>query len=168
MPGVPEPVREIMVEAQAGESEYGGGGMRGKKRNTPWEHIEQCQLMAWVGMVAMEHPEIGLLNATFNPGKLTIWKAKYLKAEGAKSGFPDLHLPIARNGYHSLYIEMKSKVGTVSPIQKEVFADLKRHGNCVSIARSAREAAFFLVEYLDIEYPLPAPTEKFRKAKEKK
>lgn len=42
------------------------------------------------------------------------------KAEGVKKGVADTHLPIRRNGFNGLYIEMKKlKGGRLSPEQKE-------------------------------------------------
>lgn len=31
-----------------------------------------------------------------------------MRSEGLKSGVPDLCLPVARSGYHGLYIELKA------------------------------------------------------------
>jgi hypothetical protein len=40
-----------------------------------------------------------------------------MKAEGAKAGVSDLHLPVARQGYQSFYIEMKAP-GKIKPMAR--------------------------------------------------
>ena len=49
------------------------------------------------------------LNGIFIPGpkKLVYKIINHMKAEGMKRGIPDLFLPVARRGYHGLFIEMK-------------------------------------------------------------
>ena len=53
-----------------------------------------------------------------NGGKRGKSEAAYLKRQGVRAGVPDLCVPVARGGYHSLYVEMK--VGTNKPTQKQV------------------------------------------------
>ena len=36
-------------------------------------------------------------------------EAAHLKAQGVRPGVPDLCVPVARHGYHGLYIEMKRR-----------------------------------------------------------
>lgn len=75
-------------------------------------------------------------------------QAGILKAEGVKAGVPDLHLPVARGGYHSLYVEMKSQTGTPSEAQKEWIAALLAEGNLAGMRRGCAAAVDVLEKYL--------------------
>lgn len=121
---------------------------RTRRRSTPWEHIEQCHLISWVDRQIKQMPALKLLHASFNPGRLPIQMGRKMKREGARPGFPDISLPVPRQGFHGLFIEMKSKTGRLSPDQKVVFALLKEEGNQVVVCRSWEEATKALTEYL--------------------
>lgn len=80
-----------------------------------------------------------------------------LKGQGVKAGVPDIHFPVARRGYHSLYIEMKrpglrpktekSPRGT-SDKQDRWIAALMAQGNCVAICYEWTEARDVFLWYL--------------------
>ena len=83
----------------------------------PLEDAEQRIIFQWAAMETAARPELGLLYAIPNGGKRAIKTAIALKAQGVKSGVPDMCLPVARGAYHGLYIELKrQKGGTVSEI----------------------------------------------------
>lgn len=70
---------------------------------------------------------------------------------GLKAGVPDVHCPIARQNYHSLYIEFKKKkTGKVSDEQAKWFAHLRAEGNKVVIADNLRYAITTVKDYLGI------------------
>lgn len=72
----------------------------------PSEHDEQVSLIQW----AAWYPEIrDHLFAIPNGGDRNPIVGARLKAEGVRKGVHDLMLPIARRGYHGLWIEMKSR-----------------------------------------------------------
>ena len=52
-------------------------------------------------------------------GKRDAKTATILKRQGVKAGVPDLHLPVARGGYHGLYIELKVGDNTTTKKQKD-------------------------------------------------
>ena len=71
-----------------------------------------------------------------------------LRAEGLKSGVPDLCLPAARAGYHGLYIEMKrTKGGRATPEQKNGWGAGKE-GYKTALCRGAGEAIEAIENYL--------------------
>ena len=66
--------------------------------------------------------------------------ASKLKAEGVLSGVPDLHIPIAKKGFHGLYIELKNgKIGKVSDNQKTIMEKLQSEGYQCEVCRSFDE-----------------------------
>ena len=115
------------------------------------EHQEQVRLMKWVAAVLPMVPKLGLLYAIPNGGARHKAVAGKMRAEGVKKGVPDLHLPVARQGFHSLYIEMKrEKGGVLSPEQKEWAAGLKAEGHRVECCLGAGPASRVLLEYLGV------------------
>lgn len=90
-------------------------------------------------------------NGTFLNGN-KLQRAKQmnrLKAEGLKVGVPDTFIPIASNGYHGLFIEMKRKKGSAtSAEQKAWIISLNAQGYKAVICKGADEAIRVLEEYL--------------------
>jgi hypothetical protein len=100
------------------------------------EHDLQVECLRWLRYA---HPGV-LCYAIPNGSYKTITTARAMRDEGLKAGMPDLHIPIARGGYHSLYIEMKNgKAGKLSEAQKEVLEILRRERNKVAICRNLEE-----------------------------
>jgi hypothetical protein len=154
---------------------------------SPWdlangdsEHAQQTALFAWaataarysiakandgatysVGMVLWPLDTPGKLRKLYsipNGGLRDKITASNLKAEGAKSGVPDIHFPVSRHGYLSLYIEMKrikykpktaNSKGGRSDEQITWAADLAEEGNLVCTCYGFEEARQCLIWYLD-------------------
>jgi hypothetical protein len=115
------------------------------------EHIEQCTLIHWTEMIGKKYPNLLKIYAVPNGGHRHPIVAKKLKAEGVKKGIPDLCLPIARKGYHALYIEMKAdEKCRLSDNQVEKICELESDGNMVVVAHGWLESARALCNYLDI------------------
>jgi len=83
------------------------------------ESQEQQALFQWAAIAERQHPELRLLHAIPNSGKRHIVTAVRMKAEGQKAGVSDIFLPVARKGFHGLYIELKVKGGRLTEKQKE-------------------------------------------------
>ena len=114
----------------------------------PLEDAEQRIIFQWAAMETAARPELGLLYAIPNGGKRAIKTAIALKAQGVKSGVPDMCLPVARNGYHGLYIELKrQKGGTVSETQKSWLTALAEQGYKAVVCKGAEEAIRTIKEY---------------------
>ena len=75
------------------------------------EHQEQVALFRWADLNKSTYPELTLMIAIPNGGHRHQSVAKKLKAEGVKPGVPDIFLPVARHGYHGLFIELKKPKG---------------------------------------------------------
>jgi len=114
------------------------------------EHEEQALLIARVGLLAEEAPDLRWLFAIPNGGARSKATAGKLKAEGVRPGVPDLMLPVARGGYHGLYIEMKAVGGRTSDEQKAWIAGLRENGYRVEVCVGADAAWRVLCEYLEI------------------
>lgn len=122
------------------------------------EHIEQRQLIAWADAQAGAIPELELLFAIPNGGARHKAVAGKLRAEGVRAGVPDLFLPVARGGYHGLFIEMKSperqrrdgrpKSGTFTDAQTRWHARLRAQGYGVWVCYGFEDAQHTIQNYL--------------------
>lgn len=114
----------------------------------PSEHMEATMLMR--AAMGAEHvwPELRLLYAVPNGGHRAKRTAGQLKAEGVKRGVPDYCLPVARGGFHGLYIELKTATGAVRPEQRGWLADLHAQGYKAVVCRQWEQAWSVLRDYL--------------------
>jgi len=116
----------------------------------PTEAQEQEALFAWAEWQLGKHPELALLHHIPNGGSRHPAEARRLKAQGVKPGVPDLCLPVARGGYHGLYIELKrSGGGRLSNDQREWLASLSDAGYLAVVAHGYEEAERVLAGYLE-------------------
>lgn len=124
-----------------------------KRPPCPHEDVEQATLFSWAHMKLFKYPELDMLYHIPNGGKRNKAEAARFKAEGVKAGVPDIHLPVARCGYHSLYIEMKRRHGnTTTENQDEWIAKLRAQGNAVEVAYGWEHASQIIESYLNGGY----------------
>ena len=71
------------------------------------EASEQEAVITICKFMENRYPELKLLHHCPNGGKRDRVSAAVLKRQGVKAGVPDLHLPVPKGQYASLYIEMK-------------------------------------------------------------
>lgn len=112
------------------------------------ESEEQTAIIEWANIMQHRVPELALLYHVPNGGSRNVVEAKRLKAQGVKSGVPDLVLPVARGKYHGLYIELKTLRGRVSDTQKQWLDALRNQGYAAIVCRSADEAIAMIAKYL--------------------
>lgn len=122
-----------------------------KKQPGQPEFHEQAALFRMAARAACVYPELDLLNGSLNGVRLTIGQARKAKAAGMQKGYPDVQLPVARHGYHSMYIEMKHGKNRPEPEQKAWLRRLKEEGHYVTVAYSALEAWDEIMWYLGLE-----------------
>ena len=123
--------------------------MKTPRAPVPSEDYEQMALIDWCNLLARRFPDLSLLYAIPNAGNRHINFAVKQKKMGLQAGVPDLHLPIARHGYHSLYIEMKRiRGGQLSPDQKAWVKVLRYEGHRVEITKGWGEASAVIIDYL--------------------
>lgn len=117
----------------------------------PTEHAEQTIVVEWAERRAGLYPELALLYAIPNSGAgAQRGQAGKMKGEGAKKGVPDLCLPVARDGYHGLYIEMKRLGGKASKEQKQWLAALAAQGHYAALCEGAANAIDLIECYLGV------------------
>ncbi len=117
----------------------------------PTEAQEQERIFTWATMHEMSYPELELLNGSLNGVRLTIGQSVKAKKAGMKRGYPDINLPVARNGFHGLYIELKrTKGGILSPEQNTWISRLNEQGYKAVVCKGADESINEIMEYLNI------------------
>lgn len=125
------------------------------------EADEQAALFRWAAFHVKYYPELALLNGSLNGVRLTIGQAVRAKKQGMKRGFPDIQLPVARGGYHGLFIELKIKpyrnhknkivYPKISAEQLWWIAKLKAMGYCAVICRGFDAAMTEILKYLTLD-----------------
>lgn len=125
--------------------------MNPKKQYEPSEELEQITLFNWIKLNKHKCKELELLFHIPNGGKRAISEAKRFKAAGVKAGVPDLFLPVAANGYHGLFIEMKSLSGTTSKEQERWIVELNKEGYKAIVAHGWVAAVKAIAEYLKVD-----------------
>ena len=106
------------------------------------------------------HPHLRWLHSIPNGGNPHPSVPSQMVREGATKGIPDLFLPVPRvpipcDGYHGLYIEMKTEKGTLTKEQKEFFAFAGNNGYLCKVCRSSDEALDVLGGYLSLKLKSP-------------
>ena len=115
----------------------------------PSEDEEQAVVFEWVSLMEKQLPELGLLFHIPNGGYRHPATAARMKRLGVKSGVPDLFLPVARGGFHGLWIEMKRKKDSrVSDAQKAWIESLRSEMYRCEVAYGSKQACDYLFNYL--------------------
>lgn len=115
----------------------------------PTEAQEQRVIFQWAGMMAGRHPELVLLHHIPNGGSRDPREARNLRLQGVKPGVPDICLPVARKGYHGLYIELKRRQGgRASEEQRQWINALNENGYLAWVCQGAEDAIDLITEYL--------------------
>lgn len=113
------------------------------------EHDEQVLLIKWWDMAhnAYNLPKECLF-AIPNGGHRYISVARALKAEGVRSGVPDLFFSVPSNGKHGLFIEMKCEGGRASDNQKNFIAQAINRGYDAFVCFGWESAKLCIENYL--------------------
>lgn len=96
------------------------------------------------------HPKLHLLHAIPNGGKRHRIVAAKMKAEGQKPGVLDYMLPVARHGFHGLYLELKAMGGRPTPEQLDFARCVTEEGYKAVFCKGWEEAWAALCDYLGI------------------
>ena len=115
----------------------------------PTESEEQQALFRWAAYEAGMYPELKLLYHVPNEGQRSRATGGRMKCEGLKSGVPDICLPVPRDGFHGLYIELKrTKGGRITVEQAEWLENLAAEGYYACICKGWEKASELIVQYL--------------------
>lgn len=116
---------------------------------TPTESAEQQTLFEWARRMEGRWPELALMYHIPNEGKRSRATGARMKAEGLRSGVPDICLPVPRGGNHGLYIELKRRRGAkVTKEQLDWVAGLAAQGYVAAVCRGCDEAIDMITRYL--------------------
>jgi hypothetical protein len=118
-----------------------------RRTYAPSESEEQAALFEWAKWRVNIYPELKLLYHIPNGGKREKATARRLKTEGVKPGVPDICLPVARRGYHGLYIELKAR-GKPTAGQLEWIDALNEQGYAAAVCCGMRAAVDLILKYL--------------------
>jgi len=106
-------------------------------------------LLKWATFHETHIPELRYLFHIPNGGARTAVGGAILKSEGVKKGVPDYFLPVPSQGYHGLFIELKTATGKLSPEQKTWLENLTKLGYSACVARGWEEATEAIKLYLN-------------------
>jgi len=105
------------------------------KKIIPTEHQEQCAVIKYCDW---NHVPIFAIP---NGSSKSMNQARKFKAEGLRSGIPDLFIPVPTDTSHGLFLEMKRrKKSIISDEQKDWIHKLQTYGYTVVICKGSDEA----------------------------
>lgn len=120
-----------------------------RKKPNEEEHRIQSTCVRWFRL--QYRTQSKLLFAIPNGGRRDIVTAAKMKEEGVVAGVADLFLAIPCNGYHGLWIEMKTSKGRQQTTQKEFEKSVLEQGYQYKVCRSLNEFMNIIKEYLKYE-----------------
>ena len=113
------------------------------------EHDHQVALFQWAEYD--KRPELKLLFAVPNGTNTGKRQGAYSKAEGLKAGVPDIVLPVARGGFHALFIELKVGKNKATLKQAEWIERLGEAGNMAIVCHGWDSAKKVIEGYLGLK-----------------
>lgn len=115
------------------------------------EDTEQINVVTWCRWQEGAHPELKLLHHCPNGGSRNEREAVKFKQMGVLAGVADLHLPVPKGVYASLYIEMKFGDGRLENSQKRFLRDAATAGNYCVVCYDAQSAINVIGEYVKLK-----------------
>lgn len=111
------------------------------------EHDIQSACVNWF---RYQYPKY-LIYAIPNGGERNAIVAAKLKKEGVLAGVPDLHIPIARKGFHGLYIEMKAGKNKPTDNQQTIMDKLRNEGYKCEVCWNLGDFMKTVTSYFNLE-----------------
>lgn len=113
----------------------------------------EVQRNFFIELEARGIPERSVIHAIPNGSFRTKKTAARLKAEGVRAGVLDVFVPVARCGYHGLYIEFKYGTNKMTEEQNTFASRVQRQNYDVRIFYNGKTAANYLQQYLNNALP---------------
>lgn len=113
------------------------------------EEIIQKQVVGWASYASNKYPELEMLYHSPMESKRDPKQGATLKAMGMKKGFPDLILPVARDGFFSLAIELKVEDKEPTDEQDWWLLQLDNQGWKTLVCRAFYETRDVIEQYLN-------------------
>lgn len=115
----------------------------------PTEEEEQTWLFEWAERQKNVYPGLELMYHIANEGKRSQTGGRSLVRQGLKKGVPDICLPVARGGYHGMYIEMKrTKGGKLGDDQRQWLSALTQQGYYAVLCKGWEQAKDEIAAYM--------------------
>lgn len=115
------------------------------------EDTEQINVVTWSKYRCGAFPELKLLHHCPNGGSRNEREAVKFKQMGVLAGVSDLHLPVPKGAYASLYIEMKYENGRLEDSQKRFLHAAADVGNFCVVCYDAQAAISVIDEYINLK-----------------
>jgi hypothetical protein len=120
------------------------------------EDAIQGHLFSWIRHLDNQFlfPGLDVIYAIPNGSKRSKFQGALLKATGMESGIPDVHIPVSRKPFYSLYIELKTFTAyqktnhSLSENQQIWIEKLRKQGHRVEVIWSLTEAIQTIRDYL--------------------
>lgn len=117
---------------------------------TSSEYEIQRDIFAWAEVANGKYRGLDLMYATGSGLRLPVGLLMKAKRMGIiKKGLPDIVLPVARKGYHGLYIELKTDKGKPSADQVIFIKRLIEEGYFAITCKGFDEAIKMIIDYMD-------------------
>jgi len=123
---------------------------RAVKAFSPSESEIQAAFFVWLRLLENHFPALRFCFAVPNGGFRFKATAAAMKRTGTKAGVPDCFLPVARCGFHGLWIEFKRDGGQLSDAQKDFQAFLESQNYKFIVCRKWQAAANAVIDYLNL------------------
>lgn len=118
------------------------------------ENEHQILVMCWAKKMALAgRAELDLLFHIPNGGGRSKREAGLLKMMGVKPGVSDLFLPVPKDGFHGLWVEMKTDDGRLSEEQKKWMASMHGQSYLAVVCFSWDVAVEAVMNYLGGTWP---------------
>lgn len=113
-----------------------------------YEHDFQAAVFQWADDNLDNMPELAMMYAVPNGGHRLKSVGAKMKREGAKAGYPDINLDVARDNWHGLRIELKCRDNKPTPSQWDWLHRLRREGYKTAVCRDLSSVVSLVTSYL--------------------
>ena len=119
----------------------------GKRKNP--EHELQCSVFEWIedtGKIVF--PELELAHSSTTGQPRYGWEISWYKKEGARTGYPDINIPVSRCGYSGLFIELKIPPNKLREDQAFRIFSLRKQGYACVVRYTKKDIINTILDYM--------------------